>query len=44
MEPFLAKSPSTLQFIYIKENRLSDTIYNSKTAEPIWLKISEKVA
>ena len=31
-------------YIYIKESRVSYTIYNSRTAEPIWLKIRGEVA
>ena len=30
--------------IYIKESHVSYTIYNSRTAEPIWLKIDGEVA
>ena len=30
--------------IYIKESRVSYTIYKSRTAEPIWLKIGGEVA
>ena len=30
--------------IYIKESRVSYTIYKSRTAEPIWLKIGGVVA
>ena len=30
-------------YMYIKESRVSYTIYNSRTAEPIWLKIGREV-
>lgn len=34
-------STSILQSIYINENHISYSIYNSKTTEPVWLKNGE---
>lgn len=46
--PFIPKHDPlyirVISYIYTKENHVSYTIYNSSTAEPIWLKVGGEVA